>query len=138
MKIELKRKNNAFHMEAANEDGQTLQMDASAEIGGEGKGMRPNQLLLAGLGGCSSIDVIQILKKQRQPLEDIQVRVEGERQKDVVPSLFERINVHFILKGNLDESKVQRAIQLSMEQYCSVAKTLEKTAKITSSYKIIH
>ncbi len=137
MKIELKRKDDAFHMEAVNEEGKTLEMDGSSAIGGNNKGMRPMQLLLAGLGGCSTIDVVQILKKQRQPLEDIQVRIDGEREKDVVPSLFQKINVHFTLKGDLDENKVKRAIQLSIEQYCSVAKTLEKTAKITSSFEIV-
>lgn len=138
MKIELSRLDDAFHMEVKNEDGNTIEIDGSPVIGGHNLGMRPMQLLLAGAGGCSAIDVISILKKQKQPLEDIDIVVEGEREKDKVPSLFTDINVHFKLKGNLDPSKVEKAITLSMEKYCSVAKTLEKTAKITHSYEILN
>jgi putative redox protein len=138
MRIELKRKNEAVNLEAINEDGQAVSIDGAASVGGENLGMRPMQLMLSALGGCSSIDVINILKKQRQPLEDIQVRIDGERQKEVSPSLFEKIHVHFTLTGDLDENKVKRAISLSMDQHCSVAKTLEKTAEITYSYEIIN
>ncbi len=136
MKIQLRRLNQAFHMQAANEDGRTVDMDASPAIGGENLGFRPMQMLLAGLGGCSTIDIITILKKQRQPLEDIRVIVDGEREPNVEPSLFREIHVHFTLKGKLDEDKVQKAVDLSMEKYCSVAKTLEKTANITYSFSI--
>lgn len=138
MRIELRRRNDAVHLEASNEDGQTANIDGAPSVGGENLGMRPMQLVLSALGGCSTIDVIQILKKQRQPLEDIHVRIDGDRQKDVIPSLFEKIHVHFTLKGDLDEKKVQRAVSLSLEQYCSVAKILEKTAEITYSFEIIH
>ncbi|MBX2844312.1 MAG: OsmC family protein [Flammeovirgaceae bacterium] len=137
MKIELSRLDDAYHMEVKNEDGNSIEIDGSPAIGGHNLGMRPMQLLLAGAGGCSAIDVISILKKQKQPLEDINITVEGEREKDKVPSLFTDINVHFKLKGNLDASKVEKAITLSMEKYCSVAKTLEKTANITHSYEIV-
>lgn len=95
------------------------------------------QLLLAGLGGCSTIDIVGILKKQRQELEDIRVTVDGEREPNVEPSLFQDIHVHFTLTGNLDEDKVRKAVDLSMEKYCSVAKTLEKTARITYDFKIV-
>jgi putative redox protein len=138
MRIELRRRNNAVHLEASNEDGQTANIDGAPSVGGENLGMRPMQMVLSALGGCSTIDVIQILKKQRQPLEDIHVRIDGDRQKDAIPSLFEKIHVHFTLKGDLDEKKVQRAVSLSLEQYCSVAKILEKTAEITYSFEIIH
>ena len=137
MRIELKRRNDAVHLEAENEDGFTINIDGAPAIGGQNLGMRPMQLVLSALGGCSTIDVIQILKKQRQPLEDIQVRLDGDRQQNAIPSLFEKIHVHFTLKGALDEKKVQRAVSLSMEQYCSVAKILEKTAEITYSFEIV-
>ncbi len=136
MKIQLQRLNQAFHMRATNEDGRTVDMDASPAIGGENLGFRPMQMLLAGLGGCSTIDIINILRKQRQPLDDIQVTVDGEREPNVEPSLFREIHVHFTMKGHLDEDKVQKAVDLSMEKYCSVAKTLEKTANITYSFSI--
>ena len=99
--------------------------------------MRPMQLLLAGIGGCSAIDVISILRKQRQPLEDIKVTVNGEREPNQVPSLFTKIHMHYELFGDLDEPKVARAISLSNEQYCSVGKMLEKTAEVTYDFTIV-
>ena len=137
MKIEVTRLNESYHFRAANEEGSTLDMDASAGIGGQNQGMRPMQVLLAGLGGCSSIDVISILNKQKQPVRDLRVTIDGERAADQVPSLFTRIHVHFALTGNLDEEKVRKAIELSLDKYCSVAKTLEKTAVITHSFTIL-
>jgi putative redox protein len=136
MEIHVKRTDNDFNMEATNEDGNSLSMDGSKEIGGNGKGMRPMQLLLAALGGCSSIDVISILRKQKQELDSIEVKVNGDRDPVGVEgySLFKTIQVHFIVKGNIDKDKVERAVALSMEKYCSVTKTLEPTAKIT--YKV--
>jgi len=123
-------------MEAENEDGVKVSLDSSPESGGQNLGMRPMQMMLAALGGCSTIDVVEILKKQRQPLEGIKVVIDGERQKGVVPALWEKIHVHYIVKGDLQEAKVKRAIDLSMNQYCSVAKTLEKTAEITHSFEM--
>jgi len=138
IKIELSRLNDGFHMEAENEQGNVVQMDASPDIGGTNQGMRPMQLLLAAMGGCSSIDVINILKKQKQPLKDIKVTITGEREKDAVPSLYTEVHAHFRLFGNLDPDKAQKAVSLSVDKYCSVAKTLEKTAKVTYSVEIIN
>jgi putative redox protein len=134
MKINIKRLDNDFHMEASNEDGNTLQMDGSPDIGGKGKGMRPMQLLLAAVGGCSAIDVILILKKQKQIIESFEVEVDGEREKIEEYSLFKDICLHFKLKGKIDVDKAEKAVKLSIEKYCSVSKTLEPTAKIT--YKV--
>jgi putative redox protein len=137
MKISLKRIDDAFHMEAKNEDGCTIETDGAPAIGGKNQGMRPMQLLLAAAGSCSSIDIISILKKQKQNLEDIQIEVTAEREKDKVPSLFTDIHIHFMLKGDLAEEKVKRAVNLSIDKYCSVLRILEKTAKVSSSYEII-
>lgn len=137
IKIELSRLNDAFHMEAKNEQGNAVHIDASPDIGGTNQGMRPMQLVLSALGGCSSIDIINILKKQKQQLKDIKVTVTGEREKDVVPSLFTEVHAHFKLYGDLDPDKVQKAVTLGVEKYCSVAKTLEYKAKITYSFEII-
>jgi putative redox protein len=136
MKIDITRKNGSYHMQAVNDTGNTVDMDGSPAIGGENKGFRPMQLLLAAVGGCSTIDIVSILRKQREPLEDISLTVNGEREPNVEPSLFRDIHVHFTLKGNLSEEKVRKAVDLSMQKYCSVAKTLEKTAKITYDFSI--
>jgi putative redox protein len=137
MKISIQRLNDAVHMEATNEDGVSLQMDGTGEIGGINGGFRPMQMLLAAAGGCSAIDVVGILKKQRQNPDDLKIEVTGERISVKEYSEFKTINIHFILKGDLDEKKVARAIDLSLTKYCSVSKTLEKTAKITSSFEIV-
>lgn len=137
VKIEIKRLNDAYHMEATNESGATLQMDASPDIGGQNKGMRPMQVVLTALGGCSVIDVISILKKQKQDLKDIQITVTGERE-NVAPSPYTEANVHFKLFGSdLDKDKVSKAIDLSVDKYCSVAESLKPQTKITHSFEII-
>lgn len=137
IRIELNRLNDAFHFSAENENGNTVHIDASPDIGGTNKGMRPMQMLLAAMGGCSAIDIITILKKQKQDLKDLKITVTGERQKDVAPSLFETVHAHYKFFGNLDKEKVEKAINLSVKKYCSVSKTLEKAARITYTFEII-
>ena len=137
MKITLKRIDDAFHMEATNENGNTTRMDGSPKVGGSNQSMRPMQTVIAALGGCSSIDVISILKKQRQPLDDLQIDIDAEREEGVVPSLFTKIHVSYRLYGDLKEEKVKQAVTLSMEKYCSVVKILEKVAEVSWEYKII-
>ena len=134
MEIDLNLLNNAYHFEAKNEQGNSISIDASPAIGGENKGPRPMELLIMGLGGCSGIDVLSILRKQKIEPEGFRIKLHADREKDAVPSLFTEILVEFIFKGNIDPIKAERAVKLSMDKYCSVAKTLEKTATIT--YKI--
>jgi putative redox protein len=138
MKIEITRLNKAFWMEATNEQGATLQMDANPEIGGGDQGFRPMQMLLAALGGCSTIDILLILQKQRQEVEDIRITVEGEREAVGEVNIFRNINIHYTVVGKVDAKKVEKAIALSMEKYCSVAKTLEPTATMTTSFEILN
>lgn len=127
---------NDMHMEAQNEEGGLIRMDGSTEIGGLEGGFSPMQLLLAGVGGCSAIDIIGILKKQRQDLQDLKVEVEGDRQSVEEYSEFTDIHIKYTFTGDLDPDKVERAINLSLDKYCSVSKTLEKTSDITHSYEI--
>ncbi len=134
MKIKIKRTDDDFAMEAVNEDGNLVHMDGGIKIGGHAGGFSPMQLLLAAVGGCSAIDVILILKKQKQNIEEFDVEVEGERVKIEDYSLYKDITLHFKIKGEVDQDKAERAVKLSIEKYCSVSKTLEPTAKI--SYKV--
>jgi putative redox protein len=137
IKIELNRLNDAFHFSASNENGNAVQMDSSPESGGGNLGMRPMQMLLAAMGGCSAIDVISILKKQRQDLKDLKITVTGEREPNATPSLYQSVHAHFRFFGDLDPDKVEKAINLSIEKYCSVSHTLARAgAKITHSYEI--
>ena len=137
MKIELHRADDAFHFISSNEDGLTVATDGSPAIGGGNKAMRPMQMVLAAVASCSSIDIVMILKKQRQQLDDIKVTVEGKRAEGQVPAVFTDIHIHFKLIGTIQEKKAERAVKMSMEQYCSVSKMLEKTVAITYSFEVI-
>lgn len=135
MRIELKRLDDAFHFEAKSETGNIAYMDAGENIGGHNKGVRPMQMLIMGLGGCSAIDIVMILKKQKQVIETFEISIDGDREPDKEPSLWQTVDVHFKLTGQIDKEKAERAVKLSMEKYCSVSKTLEMAgAKIT--YKV--
>lgn len=136
MKITLKRLNSVVHFEGSNEDGNTVLIDGSPEIGGEGKGLRPMQLLLISLASCSSMDVVTILRKMRQPLEDIQVEVMGERTPGEIPAVFKKIHLRFTVKGDLNEEKVAIAISKSVDKYCSVARMIDKVAEISWSFEV--
>ncbi|MFN5648934.1 MAG: OsmC family protein [Sphingobacteriales bacterium] len=115
-----------YGMTVTDAKGHTIKIDIPADQGGHGNGFRPMQTMLAALCGCSSVDVVSILKKQRQPLEDLIIKVDGERQHGVEPALWEKIHLLFQLKGDVDPAKANRAVQLSMEKYCSVAETLRR------------
>ena len=138
MQVELLRIDNAFHFEAKGTSGIPVQIDAAEDIGGHNLGTRPMELLLMGLGGCTAIDVLLIMKKQRQIVEDLKISVSGERENIVGTHMtpFRKINVHFKFKGNLSEDKVQKAIVMSMEKYCSATAQFNATAEITHSFKI--
>ncbi len=136
IRIELEQLDDAYHFSATSPEGHVVHLDTAAALGGSNQGVRPMQLLLMGLGGCSGIDIVNILRKQKQPLESLKILVDGRRQQNVEPALFEAIEVTFVLQGELDPAKVLRAADLSMQKYCSVAKTLEKTAEITYTVNI--
>jgi len=135
MRIELKRLDDDFYFEAVNETGNIAHMDAGEGTGGHNKGVRPMQMLIMGLGGCSAIDVILILKKQKQIIESFEISIDAERQKGVEPALWETVDIHYKLRGQIDPAKAQRAVALSLEKYCSVSKTLE-IAGAKVNYKI--
>jgi len=137
IKVEINRVDADFRMEAVNDKGNGIIMDAGEADGGHDSGFRPMQLLLAALGGCSAIDLIAILRKQREPLNDVKITVTGERETGVVPALYTAAHVHFKLFGAINREKAERAVALSVEKYCSVAKTLEKSATVTHSFEII-
>lgn len=131
MKITIERKEEKFLLEAKNEQGNSILMDADEKIGGSGRGMRPMQLLLAAAGGCSSIDVLLILSKQKQEVHTYKVEVSGEKEKVDSYSEFRNVHYDFFMEGNVEPTKALNAVKLSIEKYCSVSKALEKTASIT-------
>ena len=110
--------------EATDAMGHTIKMDTSPETGGINFGVRPMQVLLMGLGGCSGIDIVMILKKQRQNIKDISMKIEGERHTGKEATPWKDVKIVFELKGDIDQEKAYRACELSMNKYCSVAETL--------------
>lgn len=124
--MQLHRTLNDYGFTATDSGGNNLSIDIPAEQGGNAKGFRPMQLLLAGLGGCSAVDVVSILKKQKQQIKDFSIAIEGEREKGKEPSLWEKVEISFNLTGDIEPAKAFRAVELSMNKYCSVAATLNK------------
>lgn len=137
MRVTLERQNDAVHFVATTDGGGVVSIDGAAAVGGEGRGARPMELLLAGLGGCSAVDVVGILQKQREPISSMTVTVEADREPLAVPALFTHIKVHFALGGPRSAANVSRAVELSMAKYCAVARILEQSATITWSHELV-
>ena len=131
MEVKLRRVRGAL-FEATNASGQKALVDGPPELGGQGEGVRPMEMVLMSLAGCSALDVIHILEKQqKEPLVDLDVSVKGERA-DAVPAVYTAIALHFEASGAVDAPhKLERAVKLSMEKYCSVAKMLQPGVTIT-------
>ena len=126
----------AFHG-TASKSGHTLKMDAHPSVGGDGDGFRPLELLLVGLGGCTGMDVLSILRKKRQEVSGFDVQLHADQAKDF-PHVFTDITIKYIVRGrHVDPKAVERAIELSATKYCSAQAMLEHTATITSAYEII-
>jgi len=131
MKIELSRLNDHLHFEGKNEAGNAVNVDI------DGAGMRPMQLLLTAVATCSAFDVVEILKKQRQGLEDVKITATGDREEGKVPRPFTAIHIHFTIIGEVEESKAARAVELGVEKYCSVGSSLDPNIKLTHSFEIV-
>ncbi len=134
MKISLKRINDNYLFETVNERGNIVLLDNKTDD--EPKGSSPMDLILRGIAGCSSIDIVMILRKQNHELQDLQVEVDGYREDGAIPNVFKKIHLDFILEGDVPASKAERAVKLSMDKYCSVSKMLEKAAEISYSIQL--
>jgi putative redox protein len=136
MEINLVRKSGKFNFEAKNEAGFTVELDAKEAIGGEGKGFRPMEMLLIGLGGCSGIDMVNVLTKQKEPLDDVKIQIKATRKDEEMPPIFDVIDIHFELHGALNVQKVERALALTFDKYCSVSNILGRSATLNFTYTI--
>ena len=134
--INLSRIDDHMNFEAVNKNGKSILMDGSKAVGGKDNGVGPMETLLMAAAGCSTIDIVLILKKMNQELLDIKVKVDGEVIKVGDAKEYKTIHLHFDVWGPLKESKVDKAINMSLEKYCSVSKILQKSAEITSSFKL--
>lgn len=113
-----------------------ITMDGPEEFGGSNAGIRPKELLLLALGGCTGSDVVSILQKKRADLQDFEINVSAD-MADEHPQVFTKIHIEYVFYGNnLQAKDIERAIELSQTKYCSVTKMLEKAAEVTHSYKI--
>ena len=130
MKVALERINQDYLFKVTNSNGHSVLLDNKSKKEGEVAGISPMELLLMGLAGCSSIDVVAILNKQKLNPTSLKMEVEGERNETEIPSLFNKINVKVIVDGEISPEKIRRAVQLSFDKYCSVSKILEHTAEI--------
>lgn len=120
------------------ESGHSVVMDGAPEGGGRNLGVRPMEMLLLGLGGCTAYDVVAILRKSRQAMVDCEVELQAQRA-DEIPRVFTRIHIHYIVSGrDLDQDKVSRAVELTSEKYCSASRMLEKAAEITHDFEIVN
>ncbi|HNE93156.1 MAG TPA: OsmC family protein [Chitinophagaceae bacterium] len=125
-----------FEMQMTDATGNTMKMDIPIEQGGNGKGLRPMQTMLAALCGCSTVDIVSILNKQKQTIETFKVFADGEREKNKTMALWQTIHLVFEMSGNIEPDKAFRAVQLSLDKYCSVAETLRK-AGASISFTVI-
>lgn len=117
--------------------GHAIVMDGDIEVGGKDTGPRPMEMLLMGIGGCSGMDVVSILKKKKQEVKGLEINVKGQKAGNY-PKKFTDISLEFVVRGkNIADDAVKRAVELSMEKYCSVKATLEGSAKISYNYRII-
>ncbi len=131
--VTLERVDSTYHFRGFNSRGGEINVDSVGDRDGDPVGVGPMECLLFGLGGCSGIDIVMILTKGRQQIESFRMRVAGERPPNQGATPYSEIHTHYELTGNLDPSKVLRAVRLSHEKYCSVVKSLEHKTKITYS-----
>ncbi len=124
--------------EAKTQSGHTIIMDGSPEYGGENRGARPMELILTGLGGCASFDIVTILKKARQDITDVRCELRADRA-DTIPAVFTKIHLHFVITGKgVKEKQVAKAVELSAEKYCSASKMLsDGGVEITHDFEIL-
>lgn len=132
MNVGLERINDAIQFQAENESGYEFTVASNEEQ----EGVSPMEMVAIGLGGCSSIDILSILEKQRQDVDAFDVDVEAERATDDVPAVFTSLHVHYTIEGDAAPEKVRRAIELSLDKYCSVSKMLEATTTISYDFTV--
>jgi putative redox protein len=136
--VDIIRVSHDYGFEGRDSSGHTVKMDSSPESGGHDFGIRPMQMLLMGLGSCSGIDIISILKKQKQSVEGFRISIDGEREKGKEATRWKDVRMVFEIKGPVDPEKAKRACALSIEKYCSVASTLMGAGcKISWELKVI-
>ena len=137
MKITLKRVNHDVRFEARNERGHTVLIEGGTSAEEEKLAPSPTEYLLISQAACTAVDVVELLKKMRQPLDHLEIETEGQRAQDQIPRIFTGIHLHYKIYGDVKKSKAEKAISLSIEKYCTVSKMIDQVAKITYSFEIL-
>ena len=136
MRITIHRLTEPYHFVATSTRGREIHMDEPPESGGNDQGVSPMQMLIMAMGGCSGIDIALILNKSRQRIDSFDMEIDAERPPDTVGMPYHKIHAHYVLTGEIDPAKAQRAVRLSITKYCGVSRTLEATGEITSSVSV--
>lgn len=137
MKIHLKRINEPVLFEASNARGHTVRIEGSSSIGGTDTAPSPTELLIMSQAGCTAIDVIELLKKMRQPLIHLEIEADAQSAENEIPKVFRTIHLHYKLYGEVSAEKAEKAISKSLEKYCTVSKMIDHVARITHSFEIL-
>jgi len=128
--ITLTRTDSDYQFQTLDETGQRMTMDIPKDQGGHGNGVRPMQALLSALGGCSGVDVLMILNKQKETIDHYEMVITGDRPENKEPALWEKVHIVFKLKGSMTKEKAEKACGLSIDKYCSVAATLRAAGAV--------
>jgi putative redox protein len=137
MKITLRRVNDAVRFEASNERGHSILVEGGCSVGGEDQAPYPTEYFMISQAACTAVDIVDLLKKMRQPLAHLEIEAEGIRAQDQVPKIFTGIHLHYRIYGNVKPQKAEKAISMSIEKYCTVSKMIDQVARITFSMEII-
>ena len=137
MKISLKRVNDTVLFEATNARGHKVLIEGNKDIGGENLAPSPTELFIMSQAACTAVDIVELLKKMRQPLMHLEIETTAERAQDQVPKIFTHIHLHYKIYGNVKEAKAEKVIAMSIEKYCTVSKMIDHIAQITHSFEII-
>ena len=135
MEISIDRVNNAVLFEIENANKATISVDGAPDIGGEDKGLRPMELILAALATCGAFELVTILKKQKQDLKDLNIKVVGDRKEGKAARAFSHISMIFTIYGEVKKKKAERALDLAFDKYCSVKASLDPEIKV--SYEVV-
>lgn len=137
MQISLKRVDHAVLFEASNSRGHTVRIEGRRDMGGSESAPTPTEYLLMSHAGCTAIDVVELLRKMRQPLVHLELESQGHMEEDRLPKVFTTIHLHYRLFGDIQPEKAEKAISMSIEKYCTVSKMIDSVARITHSFEII-
>ncbi|NND69990.1 MAG: OsmC family protein [Rhodothermales bacterium] len=136
MDVTVRRIDDGYRFEGKGDRVGTIVMDNGAGSGGKGEAPSPLQAFLMTVGGCSGIDVVSILEKSRQRIDDLKIEIHADREKHGFISPFEHVHLHFIMTGDMDDNKAARAVRLSLEKYCTVSYMLKKAVSMTASISV--